>query len=540
MGPSPLAGPPSPLSPHSPPPPHPFPAPPVEMPPAPSNESSLNNSPFSVIGHPPPPPNGTVTIGGPSFPTFALVLTIVGSIALVTALATLCFCWFWVLPAARDKAPADEKSDDDAAEMLTTTLSVDASFFGSSGMQSTQATFSRRVPLDDIKRGTDNFSSRTQIGEGGFGTVYQMKSPIPGEGTWAVKRAKKVSKAPDQATANLFVEEIESMSAMSHTNLLKLIGFCDEDSEEILVYEFMPNGNLGEHLHAKYGNPPLPFERRLSIAIGAAQGLLYLHKFATPAIIHRDIKSANILLDKDFQAKVADFGLLKRNAAEGEAFSTQMKGSIGYVDPEYWERSRVSTKSDVYSFGVVLLELISGRPPHFLPEGPQEDASENNKVHITEWALPLVLKMDAEALADPRMGGNFPRDKLIALAQVAAVCVRRSAKDRPEMEVVCGQLSQIRLDTKSSQISEADLAWIGEPFSKGGYLESLKNTTFSGDYLSATASSEREQHSSRIQQQHGGESNSFESPRSTDGLLNRLTSSSSLASSTLPPVAEIT
>ncbi|MED6145694.1 hypothetical protein PIB30_116653 [Stylosanthes scabra] len=238
-----------------------------------------------------------------------------------------------------------------------------------------QHMFSRRRPsssvpikIDGVKeftfkemvRATDSFSSSNQVGRGGYGTVY--KGTLPDETIVAIKRAQEDSL---QGTKE-FLNEIELLSRLHHRNLVSLIGYCDEEGEQMLVYEFMSNGNLRDWLSGTKGN--LAFGMRLRIAIHSAKGILYLHTEANPPIFHRDIKASNILLDSKIIAKVADFGLsrLAPHLDEGNEpkyVSTVVKGTPGYLDPEYLLTHKLTDKSDVYSLGVVFMELLTGMQP---------------------------------------------------------------------------------------------------------------------------------------------------------------------------------
>ncbi|CAI5529119.1 unnamed protein product, partial [Closterium sp. Naga37s-1] len=307
-----------------------------------------------------------------------------------------------------------------------------------------QENFVKALALEDVIRATDNFASDNELGSGGYGTVY--KGVAPGGTLWAVKRAKNANEEGIED----FQNEVDVISKMSHRNLVRLLGYCDEKGEQILVYEFVANGTLRQHIRPS--NPtkrPLTFEQRLEIAVGAAEGLKYLHSAAEPAIIHRDIKCDNILLDNDMMAKVADFGVFKKSGSNkpGDEMNTRVVGTPGYVDPEYYQTYKVTTKSDVYSFGVVLLELITGRPP--IMEDPSVE-NESYMVTLSRWATPKIAAGKVESILDPRLTGAYPRQALNMLAAVTAMCVRRLGRDRPEMAEVATRLAEIKYFLKPS------------------------------------------------------------------------------------------
>ncbi|KAL0302952.1 UNVERIFIED_CONTAM: putative leucine-rich repeat receptor-like protein kinase [Sesamum radiatum] len=215
----------------------------------------------------------------------------------------------------------------------------------------------RWFSYDEVKKCTNNFSESNQIGSGGYGKVY--KGLLSTGQVVAIKRALQGSMQGGLE----FKTEIELLSRVHHKNLVGLVGFCFEQGEQMLVYDFMANGTLRESLSGKSGIH-LDWKRRIKVALGSARGLAYLHELAHPPIIHRDVKSTNILLDENLTAKVADFGLSKlvSDSSKGHV-STQVKGTLGYLDPEYYMTQQLTEKSDVYSFGVVMLELITSRQP---------------------------------------------------------------------------------------------------------------------------------------------------------------------------------
>ncbi|GJP48039.1 hypothetical protein CLOM_g7278 [Closterium sp. NIES-68] len=224
----------------------------------------------------------------------------------------------------------------------------------------------KQFSLQQMVRATDNWSKDKVLGKGGFGVVYKGCSP-QGQ-LWAIKRSSVMT--------NDFETEVRAMASLHHANLVRLLGFCQDQNmetgkqEQILVYEFVGNGDLQHHIHKS--KRPLSLQQRLRLAQGTAEGLAYLHGFHTP-ILHRDIKPANILVTADMHAKVADFGLLKR-LTHGDADETRVAGTPGYIDPDYNRTRIITAKSDVFSFGIMLLELLSAKKPNF------------HNDHISRWA----------------------------------------------------------------------------------------------------------------------------------------------------------
>ncbi|XP_027366548.1 probable receptor-like protein kinase At5g24010 [Abrus precatorius] len=325
-----------------------------------------------------------------------------------------------------------------------------------------------KIPFAEIQSATNNFDRNLIIGSGGFGMVY--KGVLRDNVKVAVKRGMPGSRQglPE------FQTEITVLSKIRHCHLVSLVGFCEENSEMILVYEYVEKGPLKRHLYGSALQPPLSWKQRLEICIGAARGLHYLHTGFAQGIIHRDIKSTNILLDENYVAKVADFGLSRSGPCINETHvSTGVKGSFGYLDPEYYRRQQLTDKSDVYSFGVVLFEVLCGRPavdPHLTRE----------QVNLAEWALEWLNKGMLEHIVDPHLVGQTNQSSLKKFCETAEKCVAEYSVDRPTMGDVLwnleyalqlqesGQQREPRADSSSSEAVSMTTTFIhGNPSTNG-------------------------------------------------------------------------
>ncbi|XP_065855099.1 receptor-like protein kinase FERONIA [Euphorbia lathyris] len=280
----------------------------------------------------------------------------------------------------------------------------------------------RSFSLYEIKAATNNFDKSLIIGEGGFGNVY--KGEIDDATTLvAIKRLNQDSKQG----VHEFKTEIEMLSQLRHVHLVPLIGYCTDESEMILVYDYMINGTLREHLYDNIKDP-LPWKKRLEICIGAARGLDYLHTGAAHTIIHRDIKTNNILLDEHLIAKVSDFGL-SRICLSNTAVSTMVKGTWGYLDPEYARRNQLTEKSDVYSFGVVLFEVLCARKPL---NNKLDEAQRN----LANWARKCIENETIYDIIDPYLMGKISADCFNKFVEIAESCIRDNGIERPSMHDV--------------------------------------------------------------------------------------------------------
>ncbi|XVE49073.1 hypothetical protein DITRI_Ditri01bG0052800 [Diplodiscus trichospermus] len=278
---------------------------------------------------------------------------------------------------------------------------------------------------EELAVATYGFSQANLLGQGGFGFVH--KGVLPKGKEVAVKSLKTGSGQGERE----FQAEVEIISRVHHRHLVSLVGYSVAGDKKMLVYEFVPNKTLEFHLHEK-GLPTLDWPTRLKIALGAAKGLAYLHEDCHPSIIHRDIKSANILLDFSFEAKVADFGLAKLTQDNNTHVSTRVMGTFGYLAPEYASSGKLTDKSDVFSFGVVLLELITGRRPLDLNSDMDES--------LVDWARPLCASAmengNFSQLVDTRLENNFVHHEMARMVACAGACVRHSARRRPKMRQI--------------------------------------------------------------------------------------------------------
>jgi len=277
-----------------------------------------------------------------------------------------------------------------------------------------------KIPLIDLQLATKNFHASQLIGKGGFGNVY--KGVLKNGMTVAVKRSQPGS---GQGLPE-FQTEIMVLSKIRHKHLVSLIGYCDERFEMILVYEYMEKGTLRDHLY-NTKLPSLSWKVRLQICIDSARGLHYLHKGAAGGIIHRDVKSTNILLDENHVAKVADFGLSRSGPPDTQPHvTTGVKGTFGYLDPEYFRSQQLTEKSDVYSFGVVLLEVLCARAV-IDPTLPRD------QINLAEWGLLCKTKGILQEIIDPSIKYQIDQNSLRKFSETIEKCLQEDGSDRPTM-----------------------------------------------------------------------------------------------------------
>lgn len=360
-----------------------------------------------------------------------VVIVVMASLAVVALLVA--FSYYWYIKNKVKKRFHTEKSLPPSNELVPPVTN------------SSSQTESQVFTFKQLQAATSNFNSNNVIGNGGFGSVY--KGVLQDGSKVAIKQLDQASKQGEQE----FRVEVDVLSCLHSPYLLALIGYCADHDHRLLVYEFMPNGSLQEHLYSDGcpSNPPkLDWETRMRIALDAARGLEYLHECIDPPVIHRDFKSSNILLDRNYHAKVSDFGLAKLGSDKvGGHVSTRVLGTQGYVAPEYALTGHLTTKSDVYSYGVVLLELLTGRVPVDMKRPPGQGV-------LVSWALPQLT--DREKLVqiiDPVLEGQFSMKELIQVAAIAAMCVQPEADYRPLMaDVVQSLVPLVKHHRPSSRV----------------------------------------------------------------------------------------
>ncbi|RZB73269.1 putative LRR receptor-like serine/threonine-protein kinase isoform E [Glycine soja] len=315
---------------------------------------------------------------------------------------------------------SQQKRDEKGVSGRSSTKPLTGYSFGRDGNIMDEGT-AYYITLSELKEATNNFSKN--IGKGSFGSVYYGKMKDGKE------VAVKTMTDPSSYGNQQFVNEVALLSRIHHRNLVPLIGYCEEEYQHILVYEYMHNGTLREYIHECSSQKQLDWLARLRIAEDAAKGLEYLHTGCNPSIIHRDVKTSNILLDINMRAKVSDFGLSRLAEEDLTHISSVARGTVGYLDPEYYANQQLTEKSDVYSFGVVLLELLSGKKA----VSSEDYGPEMNIVH---WARSLIRKGDVISIMDPSLVGNLKTESVWRVAEIAMQCVEQHGACRPRMQEV--------------------------------------------------------------------------------------------------------
>lgn len=459
--------------------------------PPPSEAPIVATSPPVAQPHQPTPKPSNPSDGA-KHSSLVIIICIGAGIAMVIVIMVLIIC------ACTSKRGKTEASKEISPTDIVKPRTPDSHSVGGSLPHPSST---RVLAYEELKKATDNFARESILGEGGFGRVFKG---VLSDGTAvAIKRLTSGGQQGDKE----FLVEVEMLSRLHHRNLVKLVGYYSspESSQNLLCYELVPNGSLESWLHGPLGvNCPLDWDTRMKIALDAARGLAYLHEDSQPCVIHRDFKASNILLENNFHAKVADFGLAKQ-APEGRTnyLSTRVMGTFGYVAPEYAMTGHLLVKSDVYSYGVVLLELLTGRKP-------VDMAQPSGQENLVTWARPILRDKDRlEELADSKLGGNYPKEDFVRVCTIAAACVAPEASQRPTMGEVVQSLKMVQRVTEyqdtmlNSANARPNLRQSSTTFESDGTSSMFSSGPYSGlsafdnDNLSRTAVYSEDLHEGR-------------------------------------------
>ncbi|KAL1826749.1 hypothetical protein ACET3Z_005161 [Daucus carota] len=332
----------------------------------------------------------------------------------------------------------NQKKEESKNAVVVQQLETDQNFGGHGEMEEIKA---KPFTFDEMEYATENFKPDHFLGEGGFGKVFKGKL----RDTSQVVAIKRLDRNGTQGIRE-FVVEVMTLGLVDHPNLVKLIGFCAEGDQRLLVYEFMPLGSLEDHLHDP-SRKSLDWNTRMKIAAGAARGLEYLHDKMNPPVIYRDLKCSNILLGEDYHPKLSDFGLAKVGPiGDNTHVSTRVMGTYGYCAPDYAMTGQLTFKSDIYSFGVVLLEIITGRKAI----DNTKSAKEQN---LVAWARPLFKdRKKFYQMADPLLQGHYPVRGLYQALAISAMCVQEEPSMRPLVADVVTALTYLASQIYDPQI----------------------------------------------------------------------------------------
>ncbi|XP_074267441.1 cysteine-rich receptor-like protein kinase 10 [Silene latifolia] len=364
---------------------------------------------------PPPPPPRTLPLPsgkGIGYYLIRVGIPVAGTLALLLC-AIAIFALMWKRNQQRPDIPSVRPADRNTKDAL-------------------------QFDLETIRRATNNFSDAKRLGQGGFGPVY--RGTLPNGQEVAVKRLSEESSQGDREFAN----EVNLLAKLQHRNLVRLLGFCLEGEEKLLVYEFLPNLSLDKFLFDPNNRKYLDWPTRFRIIMGIARGLLYLHEDSRHTIIHRDLKTGNVLLDQEMNPKIADFGLARLVKLDQTQANTTTKiiGTHGYMAPEYVMAGVISIKTDVYSFGVLLLEIISGRSNNLFHQSLGRDSLLSRAWRL--WNSGNVME-----LVDPALSTDVSRVEVLRCIQLALFCVQEDAATRPTMASAVLMLSSNSSDFQS-------------------------------------------------------------------------------------------
>ncbi|KAA8549414.1 hypothetical protein F0562_001113 [Nyssa sinensis] len=416
--------------------------------------------PIPALIPPMPPsslPSHQVSSPWKSSNRFFLAFGIVGSVGAFAGICTIVYClWSGVcgflnkkidnsVPPTIGRTNVDSawaaNSGSNVLRSRSSSVKGDKSLALRRQRSGTSSERAQKFSLSELAAATNNFSLQNKIGGGSFGTVYKGKLADGRE--VAIKRGENVAKIKKfQEKESAFASEL-ALSRLHHKHLVELLGFCQENDERLLVYEYMRNGSLHDHLHSeknveKSCSNLNYWKMRIKIALDAARGIEYLHNYAVPPIIHRDIKSSNILLDANWTAKVSDFGLsMMGPESDQDSMSTKAVGTVGYIDPAYYVLNILTAKSDIYGLGVVLLELLTGKRAVFNYEG-------SGLVRVVEYAGPRISAGELNSVLDKRVGPARMNEveAVELMAYTAMHCVNLEGEERPTITDIVANLER--------------------------------------------------------------------------------------------------
>ncbi|KAF5771084.1 putative protein kinase RLK-Pelle-CR4L family [Helianthus annuus] len=429
----------------------------------------------------PPSPNEPHSSPSRALRRGLLAFAIVGSVGALAGICTIIYC-LWtgvccgnkrihnsVQPTINGPGAATQLSNSSPVSRSSTIRRQASRAFRRqrSGTSSKHADREEEFTFDVLALATDNFSQENKIGAGSFGVVYKGKL-LDGREV-AIKRGETSQKAKKfQEKESAFDSELAFLSRLHHKHLVRLVGYCEEREEKLLVYEYMKNGALYDHLHDKKNvekNSSVlnSWKMRIKVALDAARGIEYLHSYAVPPIIHRDIKSSNILLDANWVARVSDFGLsLMDSECDSEHRPTKAAGTVGYIDPEYYGLNVVTAKSDVYGLGVVMLELLTGKRAIF----KSDDDNDDTPISLVDYAVPIISSGELATILDKRVGPPDANEveAVELMAYTAMHCVNLEGKERPTMTDIVANLERAvsHCDDSHGSISSGQISIISE------------------------------------------------------------------------------
>lgn len=412
---------------------------------------------------PPPSPQPPIVSPPPSSPSRGLrrgllAFAIVGSVGAFSGICTIIYCLWTGVCFGKKKiynsvqptitgtnAPQQSNSGPPSRSSTLRRQGSRLMRRQRSGTSSKHTERAEEFLFQDLAAATNNFSLENKIGAGSFGVVYKGKLPDGRE--VAIKRSESGPRTKKfQEKESAFESELAFLSRLHHKHLVGLVGFCEERDERLLVYEYMKNGALYDHLHDKNNVEKSSsfinsWKIRIKIALDAARGIEYLHNYAVPPIIHRDIKSSNILLDANWTARVSDFGLSLMGPESDNREFRPMKaaGTVGYIDPEYYGLNVLTAKSDVYGLGIVLLELLTGKRAIF-----KTDQNGGTPTSVVDYAVPAIMAGELTKILDPRVGPPElnEAEAVELVAYTALHCVNLEGKDRPTMADIVSNLDR--------------------------------------------------------------------------------------------------